>query len=88
MSREINWDSFAVIVADFLGVESESLRKETNIYNDLGLDSLGVFSLGMTLLKEFKINVPLSVVSTINTVGDMYEAMKNNQYSDPEDKNA
>jgi acyl carrier protein len=75
MAHQVSWDSFIATVADFLGLEPEKLNKETNIYNDLGLDSLGVFSLGMTLLKEYSITVPLSVVSTITTIGEMYAAM-------------
>jgi acyl carrier protein len=75
MAEKIAWEAFAGSVADFLGVEPGELKRETDIYKDLGLDSLGMFSLGMTLIKQYSVSLPLAVVSTINTVGDMYDEM-------------
>ena len=71
--EEIQWEEFVKQVAEYAGVEKEIVTKETNLYTDLCIDSLGVFSLSIYLTGVFKISVPLSSVSTIENVGDMYD---------------
>lgn len=58
-----------------------SLSRETDIYRDVGLDSLGMFSLGIHLIGRFKIQIPLSEVATIATVGDIYDALERHRES-------
>jgi acyl carrier protein len=72
----LEWSHFLQSVADFTGVDIDTLTKETNIYNDLGLDSLGLFSLGMHLIKTYKIKIPLAAVATITTIDDIYTLMQ------------
>lgn len=78
----IPWENYIQTVADLLGMETSELTKETDIYNSIGIDSLGVMSLGLKLQQEFKKRVPLSAASTINTLGDMFEVL--NQSEDGE----
>jgi acyl carrier protein len=75
MAETLDWSSFATRVAEFLGVETSSVARTTHIYNELGIDSLGMFSLGMHLIKCFGITLPLAEVSTIATLGDLYDAL-------------
>ncbi|HMA91886.1 MAG TPA: acyl carrier protein [Polyangiaceae bacterium] len=75
MTEDLNWPTFSKHVGEFLGLDSEVVRPETHIYNDLGLDSLGMFSLGMHLIKRFGIRLPLSEVATIATLDDIYQAL-------------
>ena len=63
-----------------LGLKAEDVNESTDIYKDLGLDSLGVVSLGMKLHAVFKVKVPMSVVSEIFTLGDMYQIL--NEYAE------
>ena len=76
MADTLDWKNLAARVADFLGVEPETLTRQTHIYDDLGLDSLGMFSLGMYLIKNFAITLPLSEVATIATLGDIFDALE------------
>lgn len=76
LSDPINWETLTARVADFLGVEPESLKRSTHIYDELGLDSLGMFSLGMHLMKSLGIKLPLSEVASISTVGDIFDALE------------
>ncbi|KNY28040.1 acyl carrier protein [Pseudobacteroides cellulosolvens] len=75
MDKKVEWDDFAVKVSEYVGVESSDIKVDTNLYSDLGMDSLGLFSLGMYLTKTYKVTVPLSAVATIETVGDIYNIM-------------
>lgn len=79
MNNIIDWTDFAEKVADYTGMEKNEINEETNIYNDLGVDSLGLFSLGMYLIKTYNVQIPLSSVATIETIGDIYSLMAYNE---------
>lgn len=76
MSEPIQWETLTARVSEFLGVEPSSLQRSTHIYDELGLDSLGMFSLGMHLMKGLGIRLPLSAVANISTIGDIHEALE------------
>lgn len=75
MKAELTWDAYRAKVAGFLGLEPAELDRPTHLFNELCIDSLGIFSLGMHLIEAYGISVPLSEVSSIATVGDLYDAM-------------
>ena len=60
MAEVLEWEAFRGRVSEFLGVEPETLDQGTHIYDQLGIDSLGMFSLGMHLIKCFGITLPLA----------------------------
>jgi acyl carrier protein len=82
LSDAIRWETVAVRVSEFLGVEAESLTRDTHIYDQLGLDSLGMFSLGMHLMKALQVKLPLSQVANISTLGDIYDALERQRARD------
>ncbi len=59
------------IVSDQLGVETDEIRSESRIADDLGADSLDVVELVMQLEDEFDIEVPEDAAEAIRTVGDV-----------------
>ncbi|MBN2441461.1 MAG: hypothetical protein JXJ04_08940 [Spirochaetales bacterium] len=75
MSNSIEWIHFHKTVCDHLGLKDNEITHETDIYKDIGLDSLGMVSLGMKLQAEFSVTVPLSEVSTIKTIGDLFTTL-------------
>lgn len=75
MERILTWERYRERVAGFLGIEPDRLDRDTHLFETLGVDSLGIFSLGMHLIEAFGVRIPLSEVSCISTVGDLYEAM-------------
>ena len=79
MSNPISWEAFQEAVSAHLGLKKDDLQETTDIYRDLGLDSLGVVSLGMKLHSIFKVKVPMSVVSEMYTLGDTYRIL--NEYA-------
>ncbi len=68
MTEKIEWPDFAEKIADYTGLEKGDIRPEMNVYYDLGMDSLGLFSLGMYLTKTYQVQLPLSAVATIETL--------------------
>jgi acyl carrier protein len=78
MAEKLEWNHFIGTISEYLGVEKEELKKETHIYDDLGIDSLGLFSVGMNIIKTYNVRLPLSVVSTVTTIGSLYEALEVN----------
>jgi acyl carrier protein len=77
MAKQIEWPDFSAHVAEYIGTEKSEIKDDTNLYSDLGLDSLGLFSLGMFLIKTYGVEIPLSAVTMIETIGDIYRLMNN-----------
>lgn len=72
---KVTWNEFVDLVVEYLGISKEEITEKTNIYNELGIDSLGIVSLGMKLQYNYKVTVPLSEVSGITTLGGMLEVL-------------
>jgi acyl carrier protein len=83
MVESLDWAAFAGRVAEFLGVEPATLERSNHIYDELGLDSLGTFSLGMHLIKCFGIRLPPAQVPSIATLGDLYDAFDRHRSAAP-----
>ena len=79
MTNKLEYNDFIKTVSGILGIEEHELKPETHIYDDLGIDSLGMFSLGMNLIKVYKIKLPLSEVSTIATITDLFNSLKKHE---------
>jgi acyl carrier protein len=72
MDKSLEWNLFHKTVCEHLGLNDNEITQETDIYKDIGLDSLGMVSLGMKLQAEFSVTVPLAEVSTIKSIGDLF----------------
>ena len=84
MAEKIEWADFTEKIADYTGLEKDDIRPEMNVYYDLGMDSLGLFSLGMYLTKTYQVKLPLSAVATIETLENIIVLM-NQQIEAPSD---
>lgn len=73
--NNLTWESFVQEISDYVGVDASEINENTDIYEDLCLDSLGVFGLGTQLTETFEIIVPLSSVAVISKVGDMFNVL-------------
>lgn len=79
MSNTVSWEDYQKVVGEHLGLDKSEIKKETDIYKDLGMDSLGVVSLGMKLHAIFKVKVPMSAIAEMYSLNDMYRIL--NQYA-------
>ena len=73
--NNLSFDEFIQTISDYVGVDTSEITRETDVYDDLFLDSLGLFGLGSEITETFKLNVPLSLVASISKVGEIFDLL-------------
>ena len=73
--NNLNFDEFKQAISDYVGVDASEITRDTDVYDDLFLDSLGLFGLGSEITETFKINIPLSLVASISKVGEIFDLL-------------
>jgi acyl carrier protein len=53
------------------------LTDQTNIANDLGLDSVAVMDFVMEIEDQLNVSVPLDRIAEVQTLGDLVETLHN-----------
>lgn len=61
------------IIADQLGISTDEISENTKLTSDLGVDSLEIFEVVMTLEEEFGIEIPNEDIEGIATVKDIVD---------------
>ena len=64
------------IIAEQLDVNVEELKPETNFKEDLGVDSLDLFELVLSLEEEYDVEIPSEDLENILTVGDVIKYLE------------
>ena len=64
------------MIAAQLGVNEETITKESNLKEDLGADSLDLFQLVMDLEDEYAVKIPSEDLESLVTVGDVMEYLQ------------
>lgn len=75
--NNLDYNQFKQIISDYVGVEPSEINDNTDVYEDLYLDSLGLFGLGSEITETLRINIPLSSVASISKVGEMFNLLNN-----------
>jgi acyl carrier protein len=73
--NNLNFDDFKQSISDYVGVDASEITRETDVYDDLYLDSLGLFGLGSHITDTYKLNIPLSLVASISKVGEIFDLL-------------
>ena len=73
--NNLNFDEFTQAISDYVGVDASEITRDTDVYDDLFLDSLGLFGLGSEITETFKLNIPLSLVASISKVGEIFDLL-------------
>ena len=66
------------IIATQLGMDANKIMPESDIINDLGLDSLDIVELVMTLEEKWNIVADDEDIKTLKTVADVVKYIENN----------
>ncbi len=66
------------IIATQLGMDANKIKPESDIINDLGLDSLDIVELGMTLEEKWNLVIEDEDMGKIKTVADVVKYIENN----------
>ena len=72
----IIFDKLVKIMAEQLGVQQQDISMETMLRDDLAVDSLDLYNLGMVLEDEFNIELPQDEMNDIETVEDVVKMLK------------
>lgn len=67
------------IIANQLGIDKSRVTLESDIVNDLGLDSLDVVELVMAIEEEYGLVADDDAVATLKTVGDVVKYIEANK---------
>ena len=73
--NNLKFEDFAQAISDYVGVDASEITRDTDVYDDLFLDSLGLFGLGSEITETFKLNIPLSLVASISKVGEIFDLL-------------
>jgi acyl carrier protein len=75
-AKEFLFEEFQSLVSELLGMEKEIIKKEAIIYQDIGIDSLGLVNLGVKIEKQLEISLPAAETVDVKTVGEFFELVK------------
>ncbi|SEF83647.1 acyl carrier protein [Eubacterium ruminantium] len=70
------FDKLVAIMAEQLGVNAQDISMDTILRDDLAVDSLDLYNLGMVLEEEFNIELPQEDMNDIETVEDVVKILK------------
>ena len=76
MSAENIESEIISIISDISGFEKEEITPETNLPDDLEVDSIKAIELTVALKKKYKISIRDSDIPEINTVGQILDLTK------------
>lgn len=64
------------IFEEQLGINLNDYSEDTNLREDLGLDSLDIIDIIMSIERDLNISIPDSDITNLNTIGDLYKVVK------------
>lgn len=64
-------EKLIAIVSEQLDIDAATISADTNLIEDLGVDSLDIVEMFMEVQDEFDIEIPDEDVDSIKTIGDM-----------------
>ena len=73
---ELTWETFRQSISDYVGMDASEIQQEADVFEDLCLDSLGLFGLGAHITDTFKRSVPISSVAALSKIGELYTLLK------------
>lgn len=73
------FEEIKTIVADNLGVDEDSITKETSFKDDLNADSLDLFEMVMALEENYGVEIPSEDLEQLLTVADVINYIENHK---------
>ena len=70
------FDKLVSIMAEQLGVQPQDISMDTLLRDDLAVDSLDLYNLGMILEDDFNIELPQDEMNDIESVADVVKMLK------------
>lgn len=64
------------LIAETIGVTLQELKLETNLWNDLGVDSIKAIAITVAIERKYKVTVRDEQIPQITTVGQVIEIVR------------
>lgn len=74
--EQLTWDNYIRFLSKRFGVATKKLAPESRFTDDLGLDSLSLYSLIEDIEKDYDIGIEISDVVDLRTVGRVYHYIR------------
>lgn len=75
MNKDMTFEKFTQIFADYLGLEEKELTHQTNLLVDLGIDSLSLVNAILSIEKDFQIKFRSEDRIMVRELGKIYETL-------------
>ncbi len=79
-------DEFKELLDEELGIDDD-ITEETDLRDDLAIDSLGASQLALALEEKYDIEIKQEELAELKTVGDCLELLQKHGVKDGSDKN-
>ena len=70
------FDKVKAIFEEQLGVSQDEMQLDTNFKDDLGVDSLDLYEIGMKMEDEFDVEIPAEELEDVATFEDVLNYLK------------
>ncbi len=67
----MTFEKLAGLLADQLNIDVASIKEDSNIFDDLGADSIDTLELVMLLEEEHGVTIPEDEINNVKTVKDI-----------------
>ena len=84
MNREDLSEKVIQIISAHLDIEKEKIEENTDIYEDIGIDSIGMISLCARIQEEMKVRVSLAEIMEVRTIDKLCSLFEKAITSSPE----
>ena len=64
------------VICEFVDLKPEDITLETNVRNDLGMNSLELINMAVAIEDEFGVEIPDRAASGLETIGDAIDIIK------------
>ncbi len=71
-------DTLKEIVSNYVDIDLDEITRDSRLLADLGLTSLDLVMIADEIEKEFNLELPARLYSTIKTVGDLLDYIEEN----------
>lgn len=72
------FEKIAEIIAEKFDIDVSEVKLTTNIFEDLGADSLDIVDMLMMLEDQYNISIPDEVAQEMRTIGDVVNYIEEN----------
>lgn len=72
----MNFEELKDLIAETLDIEDDKIKEDSNLADDLGIDSLDAMELSMAIEERCGINIMDNDISTIKTIADILKLIE------------